>query len=398
MPGRIRTPGLLIRSQTLYPAELRARSASQRTARHPVPHMNAAGSQRVDTIVVGAGLAGSLSALALCGRGHKVLILDKGDPPAGASAVAAGIVNPYTGIRARPIWRHDEAWAAFLEMLRVADASALFAPTGILRPAGDEVQARIFEESARTLGDRAVWLTPGAARERIPRLVMHGGALLIRRGGMIRPGQLVHAVLAQCKRLGAQLMERTHVDSFGEDGRSAYVTVGRQRLCASRVVLAPGYGWRRFAALDKLNLHAIKGQVVWVRRPRVLPHSVNIPISGHGYVAPQGDLLVVGTSYERSFHHVGPTEEESRRILERAALMWPPLVNATRVGVDAGVRVTTPRTRLPICGPVPGFKRAWVFTGLGSKGLLMSSLVARSLPEYLENPSAVPPVLSPTLR
>ena len=360
--------------------------------------MNAGRMQSLDTIVVGAGLAGSLSALALCNRGHRVLILEKGFAPAGASAVAAGMVNPYTGIRARPIWRLDDAWAAFLEALLVSDASTLFAPTGVLRPAGNEAQARIFQESARTLGDRAAWLTPSAARERFPGLVMHGGALLIRRGGMIRPDRFVRAVLATCKRLGAQLSEGMHVDGFGEDVTSAYVTVGRQRFSASRVVLAPGYGWRRFAALGQLNLHAIKGQIVCVRRPTVLPAYVNIPVSGSGYLAPQGDRLLVGTSYERGFDHVRPTEEESGRILKRAALMWPPLAGATALGTCAGVRVTTPGTRLPVCGPVPGFKRTWVFAGLGSKGLLMSSLVACSLPRYLENPSDVPPVLRPTLR
>jgi glycine/D-amino acid oxidase-like deaminating enzyme len=53
---------------------------------------------RVDYLVVGQGLAGSLVACLLLERGRKILVVDDGHRTA-ASQVAAGIINPITGKR-----------------------------------------------------------------------------------------------------------------------------------------------------------------------------------------------------------------------------------------------------------------------------------------------------------
>ncbi len=50
-----------------------------------------------DFLIVGQGLAGSLLAWELMQRGAKVLIVDNGMP--NASQVAAGLINPITGMR-----------------------------------------------------------------------------------------------------------------------------------------------------------------------------------------------------------------------------------------------------------------------------------------------------------
>lgn len=54
-----------------------------------------------DDIVAGQGLAGSLLALALEARGRRVLVVDDGHRGA-ASLVAAGLLNPVTGMRLSP--------------------------------------------------------------------------------------------------------------------------------------------------------------------------------------------------------------------------------------------------------------------------------------------------------
>jgi len=51
----------------------------------------------IDFLIVGQGLAGSLLAWELIQRGCSVLVVDKGEE--NASQVAAGLINPVTGIR-----------------------------------------------------------------------------------------------------------------------------------------------------------------------------------------------------------------------------------------------------------------------------------------------------------
>ncbi len=63
----------------------------------------------------------------------------------------------------------------------------------------------------------------------------------------------------------------------------------------------------------------------------------------------------------------------------------------------AGVRVTVPGSYLPMLGPLPDADRVWLFTGLGSKGLLMAPMLAAELPGYLSGSSPIPDEIRPRL-
>lgn len=344
-----------------------------------------------DTVIVGAGLAGACAALSL-GRHARVIVLEARHPAAGASGAAAGLVNPLMGRKARLVWHAQEALSALHETLKEAGASTLFQGAGLLRPAADAGQAQVFRGVARTRPEHAAWLSAGAARERFPGTVMHEGALLVRQGGAICVPDFVDALLAAAQRQGAETHTGLCVSGWGEEAQGAYVTIGNgaDRIYARRILLAMGYGYHRHPELASLNLHAIKGQTVRVARPdAVLPGDL-LPLSGQGYVVPERDALVVGSSYEREFASLEPSEEQSRQILDKAARMLPALKDAAVLDATAGARVTVPGTRLPMLGPLPGRSQIWIFTGLSSKGLLMAPLLARDLPAFFEKPESIP--------
>src|SRR5690606_17120089 len=159
---------------------------------------------------------------------------------------------------------------------------------------------------------------------------------------------------------------------------------------ARRVLLAVGDGYAAFPELSALRLHRVKGQTVRVRNPDAaalagLPH-----LAGRGYVVHEGATLVAGSTYEHTFADVRPSDAQTRLLLEKAEEMVPALRGAEVVGAQAGVRVNVPGTRLPMLGPLPGRRRVWVCTGLGSKGLLFAPLLARDLAAFFEQPGAIP--------
>ncbi len=341
-----------------------------------------------DTIIAGAGLAGACAALHLS-RTQRLLVVEADRPAAGASGAAAGLVNPLTGRRARAVWRIDAALDALHATLDQAGATALLRAGGVLRPAADAQQADRFQEVAAARPRHATWLPAGAVRARFPGVAAPEGALLVRQGGSIPVPRLVEALLAAAQRSGAEVRTGARVTGWSEDSGGAFVALERgERLRARRVVLALGYGYRRHAELAALNLHAVKGQTVRVRAPDgcVLP----VALSGPGYVAPDGEALVVGSSYERGFADLEPSAAQSQAILAQAARMLPALADAAVLDAFAGVRVTVPGTRLPMLGPLPGRARVWLFTGLGSKGLLTAPLLARALPLFFEEPARIP--------
>lgn len=341
-----------------------------------------------DILIVGAGLAGACAALHLS-RDRSVLVLEADRPAAGASGAAAGLVNPLMARRARPVWRMPEALEALREIVALAEAEDTFHDTGVLRPAMEPRQAECFQQAAARFPDAAVWLPAPAVAERHPVVHAPHGALHVTAGGAIAVPALVAALLAAARAREAEVRTGCRVHTWGEADGTAFVeTEAGERLRAGTVLLAMGYGSLTHPALAGLNLHGIKGQTVRVRRPDGLGDVPNL--SGSGYVVPDGDTLVLGSSYEHDFTDLEPSPEQTRRIVRKVQRMVPGLAGAAVVDVITGVRVTVPQVRLPMLGPLPGQRRCWIFTGLSSKGLLMAPLLARALPRYLDDPTGIP--------
>ncbi|RMH59716.1 MAG: FAD-binding oxidoreductase [Bacteroidetes bacterium] len=341
-----------------------------------------------DILIVGAGLAGACAALFLS-ESHRVRVLEAERPAAGASGAAAGLANPFMGRRARPVWRMPEALDALHEARARADAEAAFTAAGVLRPALDARQAEPFRQTADRFPDRACWLPAPAVTERYPAVHAPHGALLVTAGGAVAVPAFVEAMLAAARKRGAEVHTGHRLRAWGEHDGIAYVDLDSgERLHAGTVLLAMGYGGLLHPALSNLHLHGVKGQTVRLRRPAGLEPLP--PLSGSGYVVPDGETLVLGSSYEHTFDDLRPSPEQTRRILDQARRMVPTLPDAALVEETAGVRVGVPGTRRPLLGPLPGHRRCWIFTGLGSKGLLMAPLLARWLPRALTDPAILP--------
>ena len=346
-----------------------------------------------DVVIAGAGLAGACAALTLSATAT-VLLLDAASPAAGASGVAAGLVNPLMARKAHLAWRADEALEALRHTIIHTSAHPHVRLTGVLRPAADAAQALDFQSAARIVPHHGRWLSAEAAQHTHPHVHAPEGALFVQTGGAVDVPAFVRAVVRAAEQQGATVIAGARVVGWSSRAEDLSVTVSAagatHDVRAQRLLLCIGGGFQGFAPLRSLNLHAIKGQTVRIARPDGLPP--NLPIlAGRGYVVPEGDTLVVGSSYEHTFSDLQPSPEVSQQILRKASAMLPGLADAAVLDAAAGVRVTVPGTRLPMLGPLPGEPNAWIFTGLGSKGLLMAPLLARWLPRLLEQPDEIPP-------
>ena len=344
-----------------------------------------------DVVIAGAGIAGACAALALS-RDCEVLVVEADEPAAGASGAAAGLVNPLMGRKAKAVWRIEQALTGFMHTLADAGAEALFHDTGVLRPTVEEKQVQFFQDALARHGDYAEWLPDAAVRERFPAAQTCGGALWIPRGGAIDVTAFVRAVLAAAQKQGATLQTGARVADWTEEEKSVRVEIktaeGSGGVTAGRLVLAIGYGYTAHPAIEALGLHGVKGQTVRVRQPAGI--GPLIPMSGRGYIVPEGDTLILGSSYDHDFDDLTPSPEQTAYIQEKTARMLPAVADAEVVDVQAGVRVYADDSNLPLLGPLPGHDRTWAFTALGSKGLLTAPHIARRLPAYLDDPAAIP--------
>jgi glycine/D-amino acid oxidase-like deaminating enzyme len=349
-----------------------------------------------DVIIAGGGIAGACAAVYLS-RVSRVLLLEAHTPASGASGVAAGMVNPLMGRRSRPVWRMPEALDAFHELLNLTGVTGLYTRRNVLRPVMEAEQVRWFQEAAAGFPEHAQWLSAEAVHERYPDIRAPSGAILITSGGALTAPAFVQLLLQAAARSGAEIRTDTGVNGWGESQEGAWVEVQMagtvERLHARRVVLALGSDWSDFPELTRLNLHHVKGQVVRTTRPSGIAWNALPHLAGKGYIVIEEDSLVIGSSFEHTFKDVRPSRKRSYQLIGAAAYMLRNELSVDILEETAGIRVEVPGTRLPMVGPLPGREHVWLFTGFGSKGLLLGPVLARDLSTYFKSPDCIPAII-----
>ena len=322
-------------------------------------------------------------------RYTRVTLLDTARPAAGASGVAAGIATPFAGQRARPACQHAQA----MEALRAVLEAARQVPDtqGLLRPAADAQQARVFQERASEHAEALTWLTAEAAQSHWPDVQADLGALWVREARALDVAAFVEKLIAASSietRFGAN----GHLTSLemeqGWMGGLSDVVAGADLAVLCTGASLPG-------VLQRLPLHRVKGQIITLYAPN-LAHRLP-PIAGAGYLVPDGDTVVVGSTFEHVFTDTAPTEAGMALLREKAMALVPALHDAPLQAARAGVRTTVPGVRRPLLGPITRSGRVWVFNGLGARGLLTAPLLASRLPLYLSNTDAIPSEIRPPL-
>ena len=104
--------------------------------------------------------------------------------------------------------------------------------------------------------------------------------------------------------------------------------------------------------------------------------------------------MILGSTYEHSFDNENPDEQGEKYIIERLSKVFPLFSDSITVLNNwAGVRASTP-DRKPFLGSNSTIDNCFVFAGLGSKGLLYSSMGAKILVDHILDKIAIPAEIS----
>ena len=342
-----------------------------------------------DIIIAGAGLAGGTAGYFLSKK-YKALVLEKNSVPSGASNSAAGLVQTFMSRKARPAWRMKEAWLTFLGLVEEAGLDTTFSHSGVLRPAQSEKQAEFFKEAAVNYPNHCVWTDPKETAREYQPVVAPFGALYVRPAGTVNVSEFVETICESAVEdhgLDVHLNEAIVAWESSDLGVSVTTTKGSYK--AKKLIVAGGRGVLSFEELSRLNLHPLKGQLVRVKCPDALRYLP--PLSGSGYIVADGDDLLLGSSYEHGVVSLEPNPEKTAEIIDKTSKLIPQIADSEILEVTTGIRITVPGThRLPMLGPLPNRKNVWLFTGLGSKGLLMAPLLSKNLLTWINAPESLP--------
>jgi glycine oxidase len=320
-----------------------------------------------DVVVVGGGAIGLCCAWRLAQAGAKTIVLDRAEPPAGATRVAAGMLAPIGELAfgepelLRMTIAAAEVYPAFVAELEAATGlDSGYARHGALHIALDRDEAselRRAHDLQRSLGLGAEWLPPRRCRELEPGLTpSFNGGVHAPEEAAIDPRRMTAALLAALAGEGVEVRGGTDVVAPILDGeRLEGVRTGSgEELRADHVVLATGAwagaeGWLPEAARPPVR--PVKGEILELRSPDGAAPCERIVASERVYLVPRPDgrLIVGATTEERGFDAT-VTAGGVHELLREAYRLLPDVAEMELVDVMAGLRPGTP-DNLPLIGP-----------------------------------------------
>lgn len=341
----------------------------------------------VDTLIVGQGLAGSLLAWELLGRGQRVLVVDR-DEAVTSSKVAAGIVTPITGKRLAPTWRGDEFWRCATSAYRRIENQCgrwLFHPVSIARLLATDDEARRWEKKkAEAAAERGTGRLPtGAVPLEISEAWFHA-----ERGGFEMPAAGWLDVPAFLEATRQHLLERLGyaIGKVNADEiEVTYEGVRWKNIEAGRIVFCQGWEGNRNRFFDWVPFRSAKGQILDLECPAAMTETRII--NRAGWLLPLGGgKFRAGATYEWDFSDVEATaiSPEGRGEVEKklkGMLKVPYQVTGQRAAVRPVIRESRALIGLHPAGELAN--RVGFFNGLGSKGVLNGPFFAAQLADHL---------------
>ena len=345
--------------------------------------------ERMDVIVIGAGIIGCAVACELGRRGASVRVIESRDVGGGATQASAGILAPYTEAdRSGPLRtlcaESLGLWDDFVARAVVdSGRDVLYERTGTLEVVTDEASSRRLEQTGAALvsaGIECRLLTASEARAAEPSLgsAVAGGLLVPSHGfagvtaltdALRRAGAVRHGVSFVTDRPARRVRARP--------AGGVEVETAAGPLTGDAVVLAAG-SWSGAVAVAgeaALPVRPVRGQLLqlaWLGDPvaRVLwcPGCYVVPWPG-------GSMLVGATVEDVGFDERA-TVAGVAALIDAVTDVLPEARNAGFEAVRVGLRPGTPDD-LPVVGrsaAAPGLVHA---SGHYRNGVLLAPLTAR---------------------
>ena len=405
-------------------------------------------------VVIGAGIVGAATAIELLRDGHRVTILEPGEP-GGEQAASYGngtLLNPSSVIpmSSPGIWRKVPGWLAdplgplairwrylprllpwLTRFLRAGATEARVAATArALRPLlldAPELHRRLAEEAGvgdlitrqgvlfvfpsradfeaealawrlrRETGVRWLELSADELRQREPALSRrYTFAVLVEENGQCRdPGAYVAALVRLAVAQGAELRRERAVGFRIEGQRLRAVRTEAGEVAGDRAVIAAG-AWSHVLAAeagDRVPLETERGYHAVIADPGIAPRYPVMPSDGKMACVMSAQGLRLAGQVELAGLDAAPNWQRAAVLRDFARQVFPDLpadLPEGKVKVWMGHRPSTP-DGLPCIGPASGCADVVHAFGHGHVGLTAGAMTARLVADLMGGkPAAFP--------
>ena len=330
-----------------------------------------------DYIVVGQGIAGTALSFELLRRGRRVLVFDVPNPKS-ASRVAAGIFNPVTGRGAVKTWKAETIFpflkAFYTDFEHFLNIHFLHAKDGARFFRSMEERNRIHAKSADP-GMELFLNTETDASLYRDAFKPDLGFFEIKGSGYVDLITLLNKYRNYL--LNNFLLKEEYLDTALLQLKTD--TVVYKNVRARTIIFCEGTDMTKNPLFCALPLTPLKGELLDIRANDIPEHHI---FHAGVFILPRGNgLYTVGATYDHSRLDCEPTEAGKKFLCEQldAVLKVPYEVAAHRAGIRPAVH-----DRRPLVGPHPDVLNAYIFNGLGTKGVSLAPLLAVQLADHLE--------------
>ena len=293
----------------------------------------------------------------------------------------AGIPGPLGPLAMESFLLHRKLWP---ELLADTGVDYEWRINSLVKAAFHEADLPELQETLEIFtasdGFEASWLDREQLLDLEPRIapgVLRG--VIARGNASLDSYKYTLALVQAAAKLGATVRSGTVRGLERSNGRITGVLLDDGVLRCDQLVLATG-PWSRNAEpwLDLyIPVDPLKGEILRVELPGgPLAHDMS---GGGGVLYPKPDGLVwCGATEDWCGYDREPSESARQRILKGAVRLIPEVAQARLVLHTACLRPVTPDW-LPIIGRAPGWENAYLATGAGKKGILLSPAMGKAV-------------------
>ncbi len=334
---------------------------------------------RVDYLIAGQGLAGSLLAWILLQRGRSVLLVDRRQAQA-SSRAAAGLVNPVSGRRMVKM-PHTEGYLKSAQRTYQVLAEELgrrfFFPKPMLRLPRSAGERQRCIARRRDPAYRGYLGPPDAEQTAAPGIHAPFGVFLQQHTGYLDIPPLLDLLWDLLRQRGAWR------DGWIDPAKLQMSGDGLvwQGLRANRVVFCEGFRAAGNRWFSWLPFQPVKGEILTLLGP---PDALGDRIINVGrWLFPLGrGTYRLGSTYHWGVIDDQPSVNGREELLRCLPGFLRPLPEFRVIDQCAGVRPATLDKR-PFIGCHPGEPRVCICNGFGSKGALLIPYYATRLADHL---------------
>jgi glycine/D-amino acid oxidase-like deaminating enzyme len=328
---------------------------------------------KVDYLIVGQGLAGSILSYQLLRKKKSFIVIDQGLNES-SSMVAAGIMNPLVLKRLTFSWRAEDFLkynSPFYEELNSFFKQKFYSEIELKKVIKSEDELNYWKKKSLELHLSEYISNSFTSSKKNAKPISDCHLGDVKRSSWINLKSFLLNYREYLKE--KQLLVSEPFDHQLIDLRKY------KNIEFDKIVFCEGKNGYKNPFFDFVSFSATKGELLTIKSEELNSEAI---LKKGVFILPIGDnLYKVGATYEWQWADEKPSQKKKEILID--LLKEIICCKFTIVNHEAGVRPSV-KDRRPIIGASPLVPHFYFFNGLGSRGCLMAPLLAKELINFIE--------------